>query len=76
MRDTITIRTSTAQDRQAIVRLAALDSQRAPEGNAVLAFVGTELQAAMPIGGDGVLADPFRPTTELVELLRVRAGAR
>lgn len=76
MRDTITIRTSTEQDRHAIVRLAALDSQRPPKGESVLAFVGGELRAAIPVGGDGVLADPFRPTTELIELLRAHASAR
>jgi hypothetical protein len=69
----IIIRRSTDEDRLAIVELAALDSRRAPRGEALLAFIGTELRAALPLDGGEAIADPFHHTAELVDLLRVRA---
>jgi hypothetical protein len=66
----ITIRRSTAGDEAAVARVAALDSGSAPEGDALLAFVGGELRAVMPLDGGRPLADPFHQTAELVELLR------
>jgi hypothetical protein len=69
----ITIRRSTDEDRLAIDELAALDSRRPPRGKALLAFIGTELRAALPLDGGEAIADPFHHTAELVDLLRVRA---
>ena len=76
MNESITIRRSTVCDHDAIDRVAALDSGRAPEGNALVAVVGGELQAVLPLNGGRVLADPFRPTAHLVELLRLAARHR
>jgi hypothetical protein len=73
MKDPITIRASTDEDRGAILRLAALDSRPAPAGDSLLAFAGTELRAALPLDGGAPLADPFQPTAAVVDLLRVRA---
>ena len=74
MTEPIIIRRSTDEDRRAIVELAALDSRRdAPGGEALLAFIGTELRAALPLDGGEAIADPFHHTAELVDLLRVRA---
>ncbi len=74
MTEPIIIRRSTDEDRRAIVKLAALDSRRdAPGGEALLAFIGTELRAALPLDGGEAIADPFHHTAELVDLLRVRA---
>jgi hypothetical protein len=73
MTEPIIIRRSTAEDRLAIAELAALDSRRAPQGEALLAFTGTELRAALPLDGGEAIADPFHHTAELVDLLRVRA---
>ena len=70
MNHPITIRRSTAGDAAAVARMAALDSGRAPEGDAMLAFVGGELRAVLPLDGGRPLADPFHRTAELVELLR------
>jgi hypothetical protein len=69
--DEITIRLSNPEDRTAILRLANLDGRRPPSGQAILAIVSGELRAALPVGGGDAIADPFRPTTELVEVLRV-----
>jgi hypothetical protein len=69
----ITIRQSTPFDRQAIERVAALDSGRAPRGTALLALDGGELRAILPLDGGRPLADPFHHTADLVDLLRVAA---
>ena len=70
----ITIRLSTLDDGDAIQRLAQLDGRRPPTGELLLAIVDGEPWAALsPDGGDAI-ADPFRPTTDLVALLRVRAA--
>jgi hypothetical protein len=73
MTESIIIRRSNDEDRLAIVELAALDSRPAPPGEALLAFIGTELRAALPLDGGDAFADPFQRTAELVDLLRVRA---
>jgi hypothetical protein len=75
MRDAITIRRSTDADSDDIFRLALLDDRAAPKGEAMLAFVNGELRAAMPIAKrDRVVADPFHPTADVVNLLEVRAA--
>jgi hypothetical protein len=74
MSQPIVIKRSTASDRTAVLELAALDSRRAPHGDSLLAFVGTELRAALPLDGAAPIADPFHHTAELVDLLRVRAA--
>jgi hypothetical protein len=73
--DEITIRLSRPEDRVSILRLAQLDERRAPSGDSLLAIVGGELRAALPLGDGEAIADPFQPTAELVELLRVRDAA-
>lgn len=69
----ITIRHSTDMDRAEIARLAALDSRDAPAGDAMLGFVNDELQAAVALKSGDAVADPFRRTADLVELLRTAA---
>jgi hypothetical protein len=72
MNDTVTIRLSTPDDHDAILTLAQLDCRKAPSETMLLATVNGELRAALPLAGGEALADPFHPTGELVELLRVR----
>ena len=69
----ITIRTAHHADSPAITRLAALDSRRVPAGDLLVAEVAGELVAAHSAAG--TIADPFRPTAHVVELLRLRAAA-
>ena len=73
--DEITIRLSSPDDRAAILRLANLDGRRPPSGQTILAIVSGELRAALPLGGGDAIADPFRPTTELVGMLRLLDSA-
>jgi hypothetical protein len=70
----LTMRVAGPADAPTIERLAALDSQHAPKGDVIVAEVGGELRAAVPLDGGAAIADPFRPTTDLVALLRERAA--
>ena len=69
----MTIRFATGGDSHDLARLAALDSSRVPDGALLLAFVDGELWAAAAIARDVAIADPFRPSGPVVELLRARA---
>ena len=70
---TFTIRHADAHDGYAIHRLAAIDSASAPTGDVLLAEVGGELWAALEVETGAAIADPFRPSGELVDLLRFHA---
>jgi hypothetical protein len=74
MSSTVVIRTATAHDEPHLVRLAALDTAPLPAGRVLLAEVDDEVQAAVEVSTGRVVADPFRPTANLADLLRVRAS--
>ena len=69
----MTLRYAMPADAAALDRLAQLDSQRAPRGIVLVAEVGGELWAAISLDDHHPIADPFRPTGELVALLHERA---
>jgi hypothetical protein len=71
----LTIRRATAADEFAVRRLSALDSAFPPTGDVLLAEMGGELWAALSIESGHAVADPFRRSGDLVELLRFRAEA-
>jgi hypothetical protein len=71
--DGVTIRRSHARDREALERLAQLDSRHLADGQLLVAEVAGELRAALPLSGGAAIADPFRPTAPLVSLLQMRA---
>ena len=73
MTTAMTIRRADLADLAALDRLAALDSASAPTGDVLVGEVGGELWAALEIDSGRVIADPFRPSGELVELLRLHA---
>jgi hypothetical protein len=68
----LTLRFAGPADTDAIDRLAQLDSRRSPRGPVLVAEVGGELWAAMSLDDRHAVADPFRPTGELVALLAER----
>ena len=70
---TLTIRRADLADLAALDRLAALDSASPPTGPALVAEVGGELWAALEIATGATIADPFRPSGDLVELLKLHA---
>jgi hypothetical protein len=72
---TITIRPAYADDRSALVRLAALDSAPVPGLPALLAEVDDQPRAALSLADRSAVADPFFPTVDLVALLRTHAAA-
>jgi hypothetical protein len=59
---------------EAILRLAQLDSARRPSGPVLVAVVGGEPAAALPLDGGPAIADPFQRTAELVSLLELRVA--
>ena len=69
----LTLRYAVPADAEALDRLAQLDSRRAPRGLVLVAEVGGELWAAISLDDHHAVADPFRPTGELVALLVERA---
>jgi hypothetical protein len=73
MTTAMTIRRADLADLAALDRLAALDSASAPTGDVLVGEVGGELWAALEIDSGRVIADPFRPSGELVELLQLNA---
>jgi hypothetical protein len=70
---TITIRHSNEVDQSELVRLAQLDDRDVPAGESLLAYVGDELRAALPLQERQPIADPFHLTGDVIELLRLRA---
>jgi len=70
---TLTIRPADLADSAGLDRLAALDSASPPTGDVLVAEVGGELWAAIDLDSGSAIADPFRPSGELVELLRLSA---
>jgi hypothetical protein len=69
----LTLRLAVPADADALDRLATLDSRRAPRGAVIVAEVSGELWAAISIDDGHAVADPFRPTGELVALLVERS---
>jgi hypothetical protein len=69
---TLTIGRADASDTAALFRLAALDSASLPTGDHLLAEVAGELWSAVQIESGDAIADPFRPSAELVDLLRLQ----
>jgi hypothetical protein len=69
---TVVIRAARGSDGEALEGLARLDSQRPLAGDVLVAEQDGALVAAL--AGDRVIADPFRPTDDVVALLHLRAG--
>jgi hypothetical protein len=69
----IQIRSAGPADAHDLLRLAALDSAPALGARVLLASADGELGAALDLDSGRAIADPFRPTADLVELLRMRA---
>ena len=67
----ITIRQATSDDAFALRRLAALDDARALRGEVLLAEHAGDIRAALSLETGRAIANPFAPTAELVEMLRV-----
>ena len=69
---TVIIRAARGSDGTALENLARMDSQRPLAGDVLLAEQDGVIVVAL--AGGRTIADPFRPTADLVALLRVHAG--
>jgi hypothetical protein len=69
----LTVRLATAGDRTALQRLAALDDTSRPVAPVLIGAVLGRPVAALSLADGKVIVDPFTPTGELVQLLRLRA---
>lgn len=68
----VTIRRAGPEDAPAVERLAALDSAHVPAGDLLVAQVGDELWAAMSLDGFEWVADPFKPSADVLLVLLER----
>jgi len=73
----LVVRRARPSDDHALATLAALDSARPLTGRAIAADVDGRIVAAVSLHDGRVVADPFVPTADAVEILRLHtAGAR
>jgi hypothetical protein len=70
----MTIRPADTRDQQRLADLASLDSAQPLHGQALLAEVGGAPVAAVELQTGRSVADPFRPTQSIVDLLHLRAA--
>lgn len=69
----VVIRLATAGDRRALERLAQLDSAFLPDGEIMMGELHGRPVVAVGLTDGTVVADPFMPTTEIAELVSLRA---
>jgi hypothetical protein len=73
--ETLTLRRATAGDAAAIARLVELEEARPLTGEVLVAEVDGRVTAALSVLDGRAVADIFRPTAELVAMLRTRRDA-
>jgi hypothetical protein len=72
---TVVLRLARPQDAATLARLAALDSAPPLREPALLALVDGRALAALSLTDRRVVANPFAPTADIVDLLRKRASS-
>ncbi|MEA2439647.1 MAG: hypothetical protein QOH76_1071 [Thermoleophilaceae bacterium] len=72
--EAVLMRRATAGDTARIRTLALLDDKRVPAGPFLVAEVGGRIVAARSLSTGTVVADPFRLTSDIVAMLRLRAA--
>jgi len=70
--EVVTLRLADSADRGTLERLAGRDTAPILTGKILLAVVDGEARAAIAVAGGTVIADPFRHTAHLLDLLRIR----
>ena len=71
---TVVIRAARGSDGESLRRLAALDSARVPTGDLLVAEAEGVVVAAHSSTTGATIADPFRRTADVVELLELRGA--
>src|ERR1700759_2538317 len=69
----VIIRLASREDGELLEHLAALDSARRPVGTVLIAETDGHPVAALALTDDQAIADPFLPTADVMEPLRLRA---
>jgi hypothetical protein len=72
--DAVTVRLAGEEDVPAVRVLAERDGRPAPTGPMLVAEAGGDVLAARSLADGGAVADPFRPTAHLAELLALRTA--
>jgi hypothetical protein len=72
--EALVMRRASAEDSARIRTLARLDDRRMPAGPFLVAELGGEIVAARSLSTGTVVADPFRLTSDIVDMLRLRAS--
>ena len=72
--EAVTIRLATFDDGRALELLADLDSASVPATPRLIAERGGRPIAALSLADGAVIADPFRPTSDIIALLALRAS--
>jgi hypothetical protein len=70
----VLMRRAAIGDAARIRELALLDDKRTPAGPFLVAELSGEIVAAVSLATGTVVADPFRPTSDAVAMLRLRAA--
>jgi hypothetical protein len=70
----VTLRLATPDDAGRLRTLAQLDSAQVPSGPVLIAEIDGRLLAALPLEGGAPIADPFRRSAGVIQLLRMRAA--
>lgn len=73
--ETIELRLADVRDNHAMQRVADRDTHSLPPGPHLIALRDGRVDAALSLATGQAVADPFRRTAELVELLRCHARA-
>jgi hypothetical protein len=68
----VTIRWASSDDARSVEMLAALDEAAIPPAPLLLAIVGDELWVAWSASTGDAISDPFRPSADVVALVRER----
>src|SRR4051794_25467885 len=74
MNEAVLMRRASAEDTARIRTLARLDDKRMPAGPFLAAEIGGGIVAARSLTTGTVVADPFRLTSDIVAMLRLRAS--
>jgi hypothetical protein len=72
--EAVTVRLARARDAEALARVSERDGRRPPAGATLVAEVDGVVLAARSLEDGASVADPFRPTAHLVELLALRSA--
>ena len=73
MKSLLTIRRATHEDAQPLGALAIVDSSLPLSGEVLVAQLDDAVVAAISLTDGRTIADPFRPSADTVEILRLRA---